>query len=222
MSASEGWKADFAGRLIDRRQELGLNAPELAQRSGVAVSYVECLERGTAGAPQTGVLSRLAAALETTPAHLVGADLSRRPHSGHARYSPRFDALTSEQCAGYLALGGVGRFVFASVKGPAARPVNFGFVDGDIFLRTPVEGGLGAALGSVAYFEVDRIDEATSEGWTVLVTGKTRLVDEPAELARLESSGIKPWPCGHGKALIRIASTEISGSILRREPALAL
>ena len=68
----------------------------------------------------------------------------------------------------YLALGGVGRFVFASVKGPAARPVNFGFVDGDIFLRTPVEGGLGAAPGSVVYFEVDRIDEATSEGWTVL------------------------------------------------------
>ena len=60
---------------------------ELAQRSGVAVSYVECLERGTAGAPQTGVLSRLAAALETTPAHLVGADLSRRPHSGRARSS---------------------------------------------------------------------------------------------------------------------------------------
>ena len=79
---------------------------------------------------------------------------------------------------------------------PTARPVNFGFVDGDIFLRTPVEGGLGAAPGSVVYFEVDRIDEITGDGWSVLVTGKTHLVDEPAELARLESRGIKPWPCG--------------------------
>ena len=78
--------------------------------------YVECLERGTAGAPQTGVLSRLADALETTPAHLVGADLSRRPQSGHARSSPRLDALSSEQCAIYLALGGVGRFVSPSVN----------------------------------------------------------------------------------------------------------
>ena len=85
MSGSAGRKTDFAGRLIDRRQELGLNVEELAQRSGVAVSYVECLERGSAaGTPQTGVLLRLAAALETTPAHLVGADLGRRPHIGRA------------------------------------------------------------------------------------------------------------------------------------------
>jgi hypothetical protein len=69
-------------------------------------------------------------------------------------------------------------------------------------------------------FEVDQIDEAMSEGWSVLVTGRARLVDDPAELEQLADIGIEPWPGGHREAVIRIETAEMSGrSIHQKESA---
>ena len=213
---SAGPSTDFARRLIHRRQELGLTAEELARRSEVAAGYLEYLEHGPAAEmPQTGLMLRLAAALETTPAHLTGGDVARPPGFGRAGPHPRLEVLDRNQCAAHLALGGVGRFVFMSAQGPIALPVNFAFIDGDIVFRTRRDGGLVTALGSTVSFEVDRIDEAMSEGWSVLVTGLARLVDEPSELERLTALGIEPWPGGNRESLIRIESKEITGREIR-------
>jgi transcriptional regulator with XRE-family HTH domain len=220
VTVSAGQGTDFARRLIHRRQELGLTANELARRSGIAAGYLEYLEHSSAAAaPQAGLMLRLAAALETTPAHLAGGDVGRPPGIGRAGPHPRLDVLDRNQCATRLSLGGVGRFVFMSARGPVAVPVNFGFVDGDIVFRTRIEGGLVTAVGSTVGFEVDRIDEAMSEGWSVLVTGRARLVDERSELEQLAALGIEPWPGGKREALIRIESNEISGREIRQDAA---
>jgi nitroimidazol reductase NimA-like FMN-containing flavoprotein (pyridoxamine 5'-phosphate oxidase superfamily) len=218
VAIGAGRTTDFARRLTHRRRELGLTADELARRSGTAAGYINYLEQSSgAETPHAGLLLRLANALETTAAHLTGGDVDRPPGFGRAGPHPKLDVLSREQCAAHLALGGIGRFVFTTDRGPVALPVNFGFFDGDIVFRTRAEGGLAAAVGSTVSFEVDSIDEAMSEGWSVLVTGAARLVDEPSELEQLARLGIEPWPGGKRETLIRIETRKISGREIRQE-----
>jgi nitroimidazol reductase NimA-like FMN-containing flavoprotein (pyridoxamine 5'-phosphate oxidase superfamily) len=66
-------------------------------------------------------------------------------------------------------------------------------------------------------FEVDHIDEAMSEGWSVIVTGRARRVDDPSELEQLAQLGIEPWAGGSREAIIRVEAAEISGRSIRQE-----
>jgi hypothetical protein len=56
-----------------------------------------------------------------------------------------------------------------------------------------------------------------SEGWSVLVTGRARLVDDPSELEQLARLGIEPWPGGRRDAVIRIETAEMSGRVIRQK-----
>lgn len=73
-----------------------------------------------------------------------------------------------------------------------------------------------AAVGGTVSFEVDHIDEAMSQGWSVLVTGRARRVKEPSELEQLAQLGIDPWAGGSSEAVIRIETIEISGRNIRQ------
>jgi hypothetical protein len=119
--------------------------------------------------------------------------------------------LTREECEAHLAGGGVGRLVFVRAGVPLALPVNFRYLDGDIVFRTRAGGALAAAVGTIVSFEVDQIDEAMSEGWSVLVSGHARLVDDPDELEQIAALGIEPWPGGRRKAVIRVETAQLSG-----------
>jgi hypothetical protein len=56
-------------------------------------------------------------------------------------------------------------------------------------------------------FEVDHIDEALREGWSVLLTGRLQLVDdEPAE-----PDGPHPWAGGDRQVLLRLVPSGRSG-----------
>ena len=52
--------------------------------------------------------------------------------------------LTPEQCRTHLSVGGVGRLVFATARGPVALPVNFEFTEGQIVFSTDDREGVGA------------------------------------------------------------------------------
>jgi transcriptional regulator with XRE-family HTH domain len=207
---------DLSRRVAHRRQELGLTREEVAHRAGMDPGYLDYLEHNSA-ALSTGQLLRLADALETTIVHLRRGDVDRPPGPGRAGPHPHLDVLSSEQCEAHLAGGGVGRFVFLAPEGPVALPVNFRFLDGDVIFRTRAEGVLAAAAGSTVSFEVDQIDEAMSEGWSVLITGAAQLVDDPAELDRLVQLGVEPWPGGHRDAVIRVVTERISGRAIRQQ-----
>ena len=66
-------------------------------------------------------------------------------------------------------------------------------------------------------FEVDRVDEAMSEGWSVLVTGRLRRVS-PDELRRLENLGVEPWAGGPRSVYLRLELREVSGRRIRAGP----
>ncbi|MGH3000884.1 MAG: helix-turn-helix domain-containing protein, partial [Gaiellaceae bacterium] len=163
--------SDLARRIAQRRQELGLSREELARRAEMDPGYLDYLEHSPVSSMPPGVLLRLAAALETTAVRLRGGDIDRPQGPGHAGAHPHLDVLSSGECEAHLAGGGVGRFVFLAPQGPVALPVDFRYLDGDVIFHTRAEGLLAAAAGSTVSFEVDHIDEAMSEGWSVLITG---------------------------------------------------
>jgi nitroimidazol reductase NimA-like FMN-containing flavoprotein (pyridoxamine 5'-phosphate oxidase superfamily) len=97
-------------------------------------------------------------------------------------------------------------------SGPAVFPVNFAVVADTIVVRT--EGGstiAGHASQPVA-FEVDHIDEALHQGWSVLVRGQAHPVLQPGERRNvLASANLKPWPQGEHELVVRILPDRITG-----------
>jgi transcriptional regulator with XRE-family HTH domain len=207
---------DLGRRVRERRREVGLTREDVALRAGMNSGYLDYLEHSLDAALTPGALLRLAAALETTPEFLRGGHVDRPPGPGRAGPHPHLDVLSREECELLLAGGGVGRFVFLAPQGPVALPVNFRYLDGDVLFRTRTKGALAAAAGTTVSLEVDQIDEAMSEGWSVLVTGRARLVDDPTELKQASHLGIEPWPGGRREALLRIETEAISGRRIRQ------
>ena len=91
-------------------------------------------------------------------------------------------------------------------------PVNFAVLADTIVIRT-AEGTIidGHADDKVA-LEVDHIDEALRQGWSVLVRGPAHRVTHPAELHHLqEDAALWPWPGGEREVYVRIIPSQITG-----------
>jgi nitroimidazol reductase NimA-like FMN-containing flavoprotein (pyridoxamine 5'-phosphate oxidase superfamily) len=121
------------------------------------------------------------------------------------------EGLTAEQCREHLQAGGVGRIVLSTASGPVAFPVNFVFRDGAVVLRT--SPAMTAEISGVVAFEVDHVDEAMSEGWSVLVRGHARLIEDPEERATALLD-VEPWAGGERLSVICIEPVEITGRVI--------
>jgi transcriptional regulator with XRE-family HTH domain len=209
---------DLARRIIHRREELGLSLEEVAQRSGMDAGYLAYVEQSSDAALHNGTLLRLAEALEIAPAALAGGDVDRPAGSGRAGPHPALETLNREQCETHLSSGGVGRVVYEAERGPVAHPVNFRFVDGNIVFRTEPGSATAISTGAVVGFEVDHIDDAMSEGWSVLVTGPAEVVTDSIALRRFWAIDIEPWAGGDREMFVRIQTRDISGRAIRQEP----
>jgi transcriptional regulator with XRE-family HTH domain len=62
-------------RLKQRREEKGITAVELAGRAGISKGYLSELESGHAASPSGAILFRIARALGTTVADLLGEEI---------------------------------------------------------------------------------------------------------------------------------------------------
>ena len=77
--------SELSTRVRLRREELGLSQEQLAQRMGYrSKSSITKLEKGVNDIPQAK-LEELAAALETTPAYLLGLDEQNRQSTERQR-----------------------------------------------------------------------------------------------------------------------------------------
>jgi transcriptional regulator with XRE-family HTH domain len=205
---------DLARRVRERRLELGLSYEEVAKRAGMAPGYLEYLE-GTVTALSYGSLLRLAAALQTTPERLGGAGIDRPPA---ATRSPPLDGLDEAESVRRLEGGGVGRIVFVGEEGPTALPVSFALLDGDVVFRTSEQGAIARALepeGVSVGFEVDHIDDALHEGWSVLVHGRAERILDDAGLERARALGIEPWSGAERNVYVRVTAGSITGRRIR-------
>jgi hypothetical protein len=95
--------------------------------------------------------------------------------------------------------------------------VNFEFTAGEIIISTDnTKTELLEAQESVG-FEIDRVDEAMSEGWSVLVTGRARRIDDPDEVQRLSSLDLEAWAGGDRHVLVGLRPDEITGRVIIHE-----
>jgi hypothetical protein len=113
-----------------------------------------------------------------------------------------------------LCAGGVGRVVFSTIRGPVALPVNYEYSNGYVVISTDVAKAHTLECQQAVSFEIDRIDDVMSEGWSVLVTGPARRVDDPDELLSLSSLDLESWAGGDRHALVAITPREITGRVI--------
>ena len=209
---------DLGRRIASRRTARRLTRQQLGRRAGISPAFIEYLETQAESIVglSAATLLRLADALQTTPEELAGGGRDRPPGQGAPGMRPRLTAMRREECLRRLAPGGVGRVVFQAGDELLALPVNFRVVDGDIVFRTAEGGPLTHVVAAkLASFEVDHLDEASGEGWSVLAQGSGRLVSAPDEKARLEQAHIKPWPGGARPVFIRFEPSRLSGRRIR-------
>jgi nitroimidazol reductase NimA-like FMN-containing flavoprotein (pyridoxamine 5'-phosphate oxidase superfamily) len=210
---------DLSRRIAQRRTELHLSQAQAAARAGLSLRYLEYLERYPAR-PSPAALRQLAAALRTTPAVLLGGGANVPPGQCRPGGLRVVSKLMPAECRRLIAPGGVGRIAFGTPSGPVVVPVNFAALADTLVIRT-AEGTVidGHADEQVA-LEVDHIDEALCQGWSVLVRGRAHRVAHPAELRRLqEDAAVWPWAGGEREVYVRITPREITGRRIELRPA---
>ncbi len=213
---------DLGRRVAERRTELGLSDADLAGLAGMAPSYVRALEHNPSPQLSRAALWRLAAALGTSVEELTGGGTQLPSGQTSPSAPPVLDDLDEASCRSLIGPGGIGRVVFPASGRLAAYPVNYRMLDGQVVVRTSRTSSLVRAIheapagSSIASFEVDHIDEALAEGWSVLVSGPATLVEDAATRARVDALDVTPWAGGDRDAYVRIAADQITGRRIRR------
>src|ERR1700751_350953 len=84
-------------------------------------------------------------------------------------------------------------------RGVAVLPVNYALQDGAVVFRTatngPLDEDLRTGITDADYkvaFEIDSIDLATRQGWSVLIQGPAHHVTGTEEDA-VREAGVEPW-----------------------------
>jgi transcriptional regulator with XRE-family HTH domain len=212
--SGEARTGSVAHSVARRRTELGIDLEDLAQRVGIDPAYLRYFEESPNARLSAGTLLLVALALRTTVCALQGGEMDRPPGRGRAGRHPALNTLTREQCDAHLATGGVGRVIFDSERGPVALPVNFEFTEGEIVFSTNDVKALVLEAEAVVGFEIDRVDEAMNEGWSVLATGRARHIEDHEEVQRLASLDLETWAGGVRHALIGIRPDELTGRVI--------
>jgi nitroimidazol reductase NimA-like FMN-containing flavoprotein (pyridoxamine 5'-phosphate oxidase superfamily) len=122
------------------------------------------------------------------------------------------ELLDEEESRRLLASGEVGRVGITIGALPAIFPVNYRLVDGAIAFRTAPGSKMSAAVaGAVVAFEVDDYGVWDRSGWSVLVVGEARVVDDPAWCQAVAASGLETFADGARMAVVRIEPTLVTG-----------
>ncbi|MFI9151644.1 pyridoxamine 5'-phosphate oxidase family protein [Streptomyces sp. NPDC053367] len=203
---------DIGRRVAAERRRRGLSRSETAHRARISPDYLAYLEEQPAD-PTLATLLGLAAALGTTVTALRGAGVDLPPGQGHALLHPQLVDLGPQECRRLLSTHGVGRIAVSAPDGhPAVVPVNYEVMDDAIVFRTAPDSVPAAAVGTEVAFEVDHVDEAMSQGWSVLAVGPASVVTEPDAVRRLaQRAHTEPWAGGAREMWVSIRPTRLTG-----------
>ncbi|MFF2652537.1 helix-turn-helix domain-containing protein [Streptomyces sp. NPDC058045] len=205
---------EIGRRVAARRTELGLSREDVAVRAGSAPGYLQYLEEQPAR-PGTGFLVRLAEALETSVAALTGTE-DPPPLPGRPASRARLVELSPEECRALLAAHGVGRIAVTGPTGPAVEPVAYAVLGEEIAFRAAPDAVPDEVIGTEIALEADHLDEALSQGWSVLAVGRARRLTDPATVRRLDAdTGRGPWAGAGPGAWTVLAPERITGRGIR-------
>ncbi|MFI6034966.1 DUF1918 domain-containing protein [Streptomyces sp. NPDC051315] len=214
QAPSTGWPnpGDIGRRVAVERGRHGLSREETARRARMSPEYLAYLEENPAD-PTAATLVRLADALGTTVSALRGGGADLPPGQGRALPHPRLLDLDAQECRALLSTHGVGRVAVSTSDGsPVVVPVNYEVVDDVIAFRTAPDSVPAAAAGKEVAFEIDHVDDAMSEGWSVLAVGPAQVVTEPDAVRRFtQTAHTTPWAGGEREMWVVIRPTTLTG-----------
>jgi nitroimidazol reductase NimA-like FMN-containing flavoprotein (pyridoxamine 5'-phosphate oxidase superfamily) len=121
-------------------------------------------------------------------------------------------ALADSEALDLLGRVTLGRLAFTLDALPAVLPVNHIVDRGAVIVRghRGLDAMLKTAAGNVVAYSADVIDPDTYVGWTVTLTGRAELVDDPATIARYPRI-VRPWRSNEESFAIRIHPAVVSG-----------
>jgi nitroimidazol reductase NimA-like FMN-containing flavoprotein (pyridoxamine 5'-phosphate oxidase superfamily) len=129
---------------------------------------------------------------------------------------PWIEALELDECLELLRRSTVGRIAVLVDGGPVVFPVNHRLADYEgehaLFLRTHGGSTIDRAPAAVA-FQIDGLDPHRHEGWSVLVRGHLRHLEEGVA----DALALETW-AGPRDRWVVIVPTEISGRRLHASP----
>ena len=127
------------------------------------------------------------------------------------------EELDEDQCLALIAPGGIGRIAYTSRFGPVVLPVNYVLHNGAIVFRTaehsPLDQDLRTGIADADYivaFEIDSIDLAGQQGWSVLIQGPAHHVTD-ADRDTVSGAGVQPWVPGDKQLFVRIVPSRLTG-----------
>lgn len=123
------------------------------------------------------------------------------------------ESLTGDECLELLATASVGRIGFVVDGKPEILPVNYVVEGGGVVVRVAAGSVLNQVALQVVAFEVDRIDDATRTGWSVLVQGVAQDVSEAVDTMseRLRTLALVSWAPGERHRWFRIRIDTVTG-----------
>jgi nitroimidazol reductase NimA-like FMN-containing flavoprotein (pyridoxamine 5'-phosphate oxidase superfamily) len=162
-----------------------------------------------------GAVLRLAAVLRMTYDELLEGRTDLPPGQPAPGPHPTLLKLTAEECWDRLSDHGIGRVALSSPAGPAILPVNYLVDAHSVVYRTSRTGAAAVAEGSEVAFEVDHMDESDSQGWSVLVVGTARRIDDDTARRLATQPGAAPWAAGIRELWVRVLPTRVTGRSIR-------
>jgi nitroimidazol reductase NimA-like FMN-containing flavoprotein (pyridoxamine 5'-phosphate oxidase superfamily) len=123
------------------------------------------------------------------------------------------EMLPRPECFRLLASQTVGRLGFLVGDQPLVLPVNFAVVRDVVVFRTGRGSKLHAAVGTKVSFEVDEVDTAAGEGWSVVVQGVAEEITHADHWfdEALRRGSAPSWVSGGTDHYVRIIPHVISG-----------
>jgi nitroimidazol reductase NimA-like FMN-containing flavoprotein (pyridoxamine 5'-phosphate oxidase superfamily) len=119
--------------------------------------------------------------------------------------------LSDDECMKLLVDHNLGRFAYTDDEGPVVTPVNYAVADGMVLIATSAHTDLARhARSAPVAFEVDDIDLEQHSGWSVLVRGRTEVLDYD-DLPAAHTARPAPWAEGVRTLYLRIVPGAISG-----------
>ena len=120
--------------------------------------------------------------------------------------------LATHECLELLRGEQVGRLAVAITNHPDIFPVNYVVDRGDVVFRTAEGTKLAAAvLGNGVAFEIDGVDDATHDAWSVVVKGHAVELQRMQELFDAAALPLFPWHASPKHRYVRIEPVEITG-----------
>ena len=127
----------------------------------------------------------------------------------------RIVRLGRDECLALLAKTPLGRVAVTLGTLPVVRTVRFAVLDEGVVFKVGPSSSLRRSVPkAIVAFHADHYDEATREGWNLLVQGIGQEITEPRKIASLEKLGIPCWLSPAQDRYLMVPAQVVTGELV--------